>query len=437
MFILSLVLFIWILYAGIKNNRFTLAKAGKGFIPLSASLFSAGLLTFFVWKLINNLYPAYSDILHGFTYNGHAYIGAFVCLSLALCFFFYNKNKTDYQEMSQSIAPLFVWIIINGLIAYKLKGAAFFILPVLAGLIMLGYYVRTGKSNAILNTVLSIPALILLAPFIKMFPVGLGLKMLAGSAVLTVLCFSLLLPVFGSFKNKNLLTSFFLLLFAGLLTKAHVRSGYEKGEGKQNSLLYVYDKDDEKAYWTTYDMKTDEWTNSLLGINPASATALNQESLYSKYGSKFTFMADAPLKKLSSPSIIFLVDTVMGSRRFLKVQIKPNRKVNRYDIFANEKMGISELKANGVKSLEGKSKVFSKKDNKILSYYVIGNIPLEFELTMNNDADFDMNLWESSFDLLSDPGFNIKPRNDWMIAKPFVLNDAVVIRQKISLPVNR
>ncbi len=437
MLILSIGLFIWIIYAGIKNKRFSLSEAGRGFIPFSSSLISAGLLTFFGWKLINYIYPAYNDILHGFTYNGHAYIAAFVCLTLAICFFFYNKQKKVHQEMSQSIAPLLIWIIINALIAFKLKGAAFFIIPLFASLIMLGYYVLTGKSNAIVNTVLSIPALVILAPLIKMFPVGLGLKMLAGSAVLTVLCFSLLLPVLGSFSNKNRVASFFMILCLVFLVNAHLSSGYGNGEGKPNSLLYVYDKDDAKAYWTTYDNNMDEWTKSVLGNSPVNAAPLNQESLFSKYGSKFTYMAEAPLKQISGPSIEFLQDTVKDDRRFLKVLIKPNRKVNRYDIFADEKMGISGLKANGVKSLESKSRVFSRKDNKILSYYLAGNDPLEFELTMDKDADLNMHLWESSFDLLLDPVFNIKPRKDWMIAKPFVLNDAVVIRQKISKPVNR
>jgi hypothetical protein len=434
MLILSIGLFSWIVYAGIRNKRFSFSAAAQGFIPFFSCLFTAGLLTFFGWKLINKIYPAYSEILHGFTYNGHAYIAAFVCLTLSISFFFYNKQRSSHEEIIQSIAPLFVWILINALIAIKLKGGAFFIFPVMAGIIMLAYYVRNGKSNALLNTVLSVPALVILAPFIKMFPVGLGLKTIAGSALLTVLCFSLLLPVLGSFGNKKSLASFFMIMCLAFLVKAHFTSGYEKGEGKPNSLLYVYDKDDGKAYWTTYDKITDEWTSAVLGNKPDNAASLNQESLYSKYGSRFSLMAKAPVKNLSGPAIEFTLDTVTNNRRFLRILIKPNRKVNRYDVFADEKMGVSDLKANGVSSLDIRNSVFSKSGGRILSYYVAGNEPLDLELSMDKNAEFKMQLWESSFDLLSDPAFNMKPRKDWMIAKPFVLNDAVVIRQKISKP---
>ena len=43
-----------------------------------------------------------------------------------------------------------------------------------------------------------------------------------------------------------------------------------------------------------------------------------------------------------------------------------------------------------------------------------------------------MDLIESSFDLMTNPLFQIKPRSEWMMPTPFVLNDAVLIQQKIK-----
>ncbi|MNQ62976.1 hypothetical protein D3C85_773420 [compost metagenome] len=43
-----------------------------------------------------------------------------------------------------------------------------------------------------------------------------------------------------------------------------------------------------------------------------------------------------------------------------------------------------------------------------------------------------MDLIESSFDLMTNPLFQVKPRSDWMMPTPFVLNDAVLIQQKIK-----
>jgi hypothetical protein len=128
--------------------------------------------------VILGFYPQYKDILQGFTYNGHDYIYAFVSLALCICFLIYSNNGKRNPEMSQSIAPLLIWLLINTAIAFQLKGGGFFIIPVLCSLLMVGFFVITQKSNAILNLILSIPTLLLIVPFIQMLPIGLGLKML-------------------------------------------------------------------------------------------------------------------------------------------------------------------------------------------------------------------------------------------------------------------
>jgi hypothetical protein len=260
----------------------------------------------------------------------------------------------------------------------------------------------------------------------------LGLKILFGSSILTVLIFTLLLPVFGSFGKKKLWATLFFVIAIGFFVKAHLNAVYSSENPKPNSLLYVLNGDTNQAHWTTYDRKSDEWTKNYLGENPKNASELNRNKLYSKYGSEFTLMANAPKIAIEKPSIEFLKDSIIGKKRYLKIKISPNRKVNRYDIFANEKLNIQNLKANGVKSIDVESNIISKNSNKILSYYVVDNEPLIFEFILKSTDKLDMNLVESSFDLLSNPLLKMEKRKDWMMAKPFVLNDAVVISQKIK-----
>jgi hypothetical protein len=56
-------------------------------------------------------------------------------------------------------------------------------------------------------------------------------------------------------------------------------------------------------------------------------------------------------------------------------------------------------------------------------------LELQFSIAVN--SIFDMDLMESSFDLLTNPKFRIAKRLPWMMPMPFVLNDAVVIQKKI------
>lgn len=430
MLIVAFLLLILFIFVGLGKQLLRLDGIIKGFLPLFGALFVSGITTYIGWKLLCVFYPEYNQILQGFTYNGHDYIYAFVSVTMAICFLFYRNNGKRNPEMNQSIAPLFLWILINLGVAIKLQGAAFFIIPVISSILILGYFVLTQKSSWLINCILSVPAFLILAPFVQMFPIGLGLKILFGSSILTVLIFTLLLPVFGSFAKKKLWAACFFLIAVGFFVKAHLHSDFSNSNPKPNSLLYVLDADTNQANWTTYDNKPDEWTKKYLGENPKKATELNSNKLYSKYGSEFTFMANAPKISVEKPSIEFVKDSVVGKNRYLRIMISPNRKVNRYDIFSNTR--INNLKANEVKSIEVESNIIAKNTNKIVSYYVVNNEPLTLEFSIKATDKLDMNLVESSFDLLSNPLFKIEKRKNWMIATPFVLNDAVVIKQKIK-----
>jgi hypothetical protein len=434
MALVGLGLFSLFVFLGLGKRMFFIQDIIKGFIPFFGSLFSAGLVSYLGWKIVLFCYPQYQDILQGFTYNGHDYVYGFISFTLAICFWFYKSDTKKNSEMVLLIPAIFVWLIINNIISIFIKGAAFFIIPVLASLLILGFFIITQKTNVYLNLLMAIPTLIIIVPFITMFPIGLGLKILVGSSILTVLTFSLLLPIFGSFPRKGIWAGFFLLLTCGFFIKAHLSSFYNKENAKPNSLVYILNGDANKANWATYDINLDEWTKVYLGENPKNAMALNTNKLYSKYGSEYTFMASAPTKNIAKPKIEFLKDSLSGRKHYYKIKITPNRKVNRYDIFANDKLIINNLMANDVKALEIKSNIIYKKSNKLLSYYVVDNIPLTLEFSVPKNQKLELNLIESSFDLMTNSQFKMASRKDWMISKPFVLTDAIIVQQKIIAP---
>lgn len=430
--IATIILFLVVVVIGLGKRNLELSQIARGFVSTIVAIIVTALIGFFGWKALVTLYPHYNEILQGFTYNGHYYIYAFISIAIAICFLLFKNNLKNNPQMSHTVSAIIIWLIVNIGIALKLQGAAFLIIPVISSVIMLSIYVISGKTYVWLNTILSIPHLVLIIPFIQMFPIGLGLKIIAGSMVLTVLAFALMLPVFGSYTKKPIWSVLFLLTGIAFFIKAHQNAAFEINKGKPNSLLYVYNADENKAYWTTYDTELDSFTKNYLGNNPKAATILNKEKLYSKYGTEFTFLKEAPLKKLQQPTINFVTDSIVGAERYLKIIISPNRKVNRYDIFAAPRLDLKNLKANGVSSISIDSPMVNKNTSKVLSYYVVDNAPLELQFSVDSGEDFDMTLVESSFDLLNNPLFTLKPRDKAMIPKPFVLNDAVVIKQKLQ-----
>ena len=143
-------------------------------------------------------------------------------------------------------------------------------------------------------------------------------------------------------------------------------------------------------------------------------------------------MAVAPRIEIAKPTVEFLKDSVVNANRYLKIRITPNRKVNRYDVFANEDLVIQNFKANGVSLLGQKGSKYERKGKHLLSYYVMDQLPLEIEFSVSASRILDLNLMESSFDLMNNPLFTMAKRANWMMPTPFVLNDAVIIKQKIK-----
>jgi Peptidase family M28 len=434
--IVALILFGFLIFLGIGKRVINLLDIAKGFLILIIVIGISGCVTYFGWNLLLKIYPQYNDLINGFTYNGHDYIAFFMLLTLSVCFLVYSKFVDSKNVNSYSVAAFFLWIIINFLIAFNLQGAGFLIIPLLSSLILFGIFIFTQKNYWLLQLIFAIPTLVIIVPFLQLFPVGLGLKIMFGSSILLVLIFGLLLPIFGSFSNKSRWSLMLFLVSILMFTKAHFNSNYEAGKAKPNSLLYVYDADSNKANWTTYDKNLDEFTKKYLGENPKPATSLNDFPLFSKYNSGFTFMNEAEIKGITGPNIEYLKDSVSGYFRFLKIKISPTRKVNRYDIFANEKMIFFNFKANGVQNIEQNGKQLNRNGKKILSYYVVDNVPLEIEFAINTKTVLDMNLMESSFDLMTNPEFNVEKRKSWMMPLQFVLNDAIVIKQHIIESIN-
>jgi hypothetical protein len=421
-----------LVFIGFGKRILNRKAISKGFLLFLGYLVTVGLVGFFGWKMLLHFYPQYLDILHGFTYNGHYYITAFVFLCLAIGFLFYSPTVAEKETMNYAVAPLFVWILIYAGIALLLPGAGFFMIPVMTSLLGFSYFILTQKPNKTVSLLMSVPAILVFVPFITMFPIGLGLKIMYGSLLLVGLVFGLLLPVFGAFSKKGLWALFLFVVSIIFFVQAHVNSEYQYGKAKPNSLVYLLDADAKKATWTTYDVNLDEWTKKYLGENPKEVSGDNQNPLYSKYHSKFTFSNAAPLKAIPKPTIAFLTDSVAGSQRYFKIRITPNRNVNRYDVFANEQMNLNHFYANGVKEIGQTETRYHRTSKKVLTYYVVDNAPLEMQFSIDIKSIFDMDVMESSFDLLENPQFHIEKRAPWMMPTPFVLNDAIIIKQKIK-----
>ncbi len=421
MLIIVVLLFVGLLIHGFRKKELSAKGIFKGVLPALIVLIVNGVFGYFAWAVIKWWYPGFKDMLHGFTYNGHTYIMVCVLLSCAICFWVYHKyRKVNSQDLM--VFPIFLWILICWAVAVYLEGASFFVLSLFGLLAAWFVTMKQKEPNAFLLVFLSLPAIFIFAPFMKMFPVGLGLKMLVATTVFCTLLFFLVLPFISQLNNKDRFSYLALFLFILFNISAHIKSDFNEDRPKPNSLLYVYDEDKQEAIWATYDNLLSEWNNQYLGSDKRIPEPNEYRTIPSKYRSNFTYVSTAQKKEIESSLIDIVRDTLIENERIIELCITPKRKVNRLDIYTNP-IRLNSAKINNIAFSDY---FLEKRNRRLATHYISNNEYTELELRLPNDSDLELTLYESSNDLLTNSLFTIPERPKNNIPMPFVLNDAIL-----------
>ncbi len=439
MLILAIILFLVLVIYGIKRDRLNLLGIFKGFIPVILSLIVSGSLVWGFWKFCLFIYPEYSEMEQGFTYNGYWYIAIAIFLSLAVCFMLYHLLRRSLRTASVFVAPLAIWLGVCVFLSVYLKGASYFIIPVYFGLLQLFIMIRQEKPNRILMVLLSCPAIFILLPFIWSLPVALGLKMLSAIAILTSLLFFLFLPLFGYFRRLKSFAVLCFLVFNVLIFVAHYYSEFSVERPKPNSLVYLQDLDQNTSTWYSYDQIIDDWTSTFFG-DDAQKSSHTESNFSSKYGSNFTFKAKAAFIEIPEPSVI-IEDRGRDSlgHKSYSLKIAPNRTFNRIELFEIKDVDFEEFKVNDLEAEEvylgdNAFHMFKRRwKERLLTYYASNMDTLRIEFSIKQEDTPEFVLYESAYDLIGNEELGVKERPEGMIPRPFVLNDATILKKTIRI----
>jgi FtsH-binding integral membrane protein len=170
----------------------------------------------------------------------------FVLISLSITFYIYKKAYTITNTKELLVAPITFWLLINFGISQELEGASFFIIPVFFLLGLFFISLKKEKPSILATTLLCLPAIFIIAPFIQQLPIALGLKTVVASCILIVLLFGMLLPTLGFIRRKRSLGHILLIASIVVFVIAHLNSNFSSKQPKPNSLVYFQDNDTEK-----------------------------------------------------------------------------------------------------------------------------------------------------------------------------------------------
>ena len=435
--------FYFLLTAGILMLFFLFAANRKGKLDLKNSIYSlwiAAVLILFAfitgkyfWSLLTIIHPSYKDILHEFPYNGKYYLVSYLSLVSAVFVFVYYKLKSRLNEYEMILPYLVIWFFINLLFYFVLPGAGFFVFPYIMIILSMIFSVLFYKKiwvRSIVHILLLIPALIIISPFIEMFPVGLRFVALYVSSILLLMLFGFILPLLYYLRTYKFITISFVFVFLLFTILAEINSGFDHGHPRPVSLNYVYYKGQERAYWETYNQTLDPWLSEIFGDSIIDGSILGIEPK-SKFNTPVYFSSPAPLIKINLPDIEIISDTIIDKNRVVEFNIIPQRKVSYYELVSSKSFKCKELEINDKKINLTDKKFFV--DNTLISYYITEmNEQPNFKITFEKDEKWELFIIEGSDDLMKNDQLNIKARPENTMPMPFVANNMIITISKLK-----
>lgn len=441
--IISGIFLLGLIFYGFIKKRITASQLFIGFVPLLGSLGLGFVVPNYIWQWLKttSFYVEQSSV---FPVTGYLWVAAAAFFGIAVAFFLYHIFYKKERIASHSVAPLILlWIIClivsfpvgdSGVLpAAYLPGAGFFIVPLVSGLFLLWFNIAYKRPSYLIMLIFTIPIIFIFAPFVKAFPVALGMGILFVAAILSILIFSLLMPIIGHYRKKNVLGVMSLVASMIFVVIAFAKAEFSPTQPQKTSLVYMLDADLQAAQWSTYDYNLSDWTNEKLGANPTSPQD-NGNTIDSKYGSRFTYTSNAPVIDLPAMESQITADTIVDGQRTIKLLMRSDRKVERWEVFCADKFQFTDAIVNGAKVPVNDSGVpFAyRRGNRMISYYVSNKSPLVMELTFDASQSPEFEVYAASFDLLDHPQLKVSTRPEDTMSMPFVLNDAIVIKKRIT-----
>ncbi len=415
-----------------------------------------GGLATLLWKGILMTHSAYSWIPYGTTYFAFWYQIAFALIFVGVSLLAYSLFFRSTKSASVLMGVLPFWIGLSALtvfgqnwIGIDLRPAAYlFIIPTLSMLVAWLYLLLRNNADylnpvdTIILLLLSIPTIYIFYPVLAIVPealeaVNVGSFVLYGFALMALiiaLLGGLLVPVMQLLTQswRWSLSLFFMMGGIGILFWGALESNFTAQQPKPNSLFYLYNLDENKQTWLSYDEKSDNFTNQFLSDSAIFDSI--PKGLYPKrtknLSGNWNFLQESKIIKLDSnlrfdaPLLSLLSDTMINDTTYrYKLSIKSARQGEWIQIHTPNLEAIWSDTTRTPFEIDKKYRVIS-----ILALPDLGAV-IEVETSQPNPE-----FWvsELKYGLQEVNKFIKTKRETTMMAAPYPYSESVIIQKKYS-----
>jgi hypothetical protein len=286
------------------------------------------------WMGIWLAHPGYQLLLHGATYNGDLYLGAFAAMGVALFVGMLRLLRRWFTAAELRLGALVLVTLAGLLLAIAMPGASYLLTWPSLPFLLLGAFSRdeapTPRRAAWL-ALAAVPAVLLFAPVVQLlFDALTPQNLFAMAGVLGLACL-VALPVVDLLSRRYVLPLVPSLIAAGLLAMGTATSGFDAARPRPDNLFFVQDADAHTARWVSDDEALDAWTARFIGHDakrtPVALLGPVPVPLW---------VHDAPALDVPGPQVTVVEDHVVDGLRRLTLDVTSPRGAARLVVRAED-----------------------------------------------------------------------------------------------------
>jgi len=417
--IFSVLLFIAILFIGIRKKQIKVLKSLLSVLIFLLSIVVISFAIFFLNLAILNEYSIYGAYYSFNFYNAIKYLIAFMLISLALFSFIYALISKKIDLMHLMIGVLFVNLI--GMIAlYVYIPTAIYIclVPAImlssAILITLIFNLNFEKNRMLIFRIYFIalfPIIGFYLPMIKVLFVTFSLEFPNASIALWLVFLGFLLVPMKAFFDLNrwMLPLISIVIGVFFLFLAHQTSTPNQDRPLQSSIFYAANHETESAYWVSNITEADSW-NQQFFENPV----IGELTEIYPYAREQRLINSATYLASELPQLEAIIDSVgANGRRNLSFTLKSAINAENFQLYINANAVLKDFKIDG-KLIENEYFYSRPYTNyHILNYYAWPDDGVIFSFECNADLPVEMLIFEKKLGLPEQ--LDYKPMPEWVI----------------------